>query len=742
MKKLFLLILLVVFCLAVGVSCGDDDDDDNDDATPDDDDDDATPDDDDATPDDDDATPDDDDATPDDDTVDDDTVDDDTVDDDTVDDDTGDDDTAPYWADGEDLGAVAPEVYRPIVDQGLSAWEWDAGMTAVEALLQSDSIMWVATLDADTGLYYLWHQDGELTFSRTIGDDGLEFTIESQIGPDPFPSQDPMLAAGYDAEIALLENPEGIQMTEHGYETDDPRVGWIPLDQYSYPDALKRIAQIFDSPNGPDIALDEYPWHGGGTGTHGNLGVMQSRATLLLAGAGITPGEVIVDAASLADVAPTTMALLGADPVEGVDARGHRVTNNMLLWQDGRVLVEAMTDPSVQGLAEQVVVLLFDGLAPNELYYHYENQGGAGWDLPNFFELIDNGTFYQGGAVVGWPSVSWPGHTMMGGGVYQGRHGVLVNDNWDRETGFLLSFNWFFDHFAEILADPTMVLDVYNIFYHEEREIENIFQAAHRAFGDWDLLKPWTWKNAYTACVNELTFVDADYGPYALLEIASAIWPDAAEFDPTAYYLADLLAPIQSALILTDPTHEAPKVSLISFYVTDHIGEAHGPHSDFLREELLLMDRYVGQIIDQYKNAGLYESTAFIVVSDHGMELLKPGSFDPWAPYVNAAGVRYRTQMNALMYLMVMRLLPDQTEFVAGQEATFTVTVTNDDNAAAVEGATLTLTGGTCQPCQETTDANGEATFTVTPSSGEDLELTGEHADFTASSMTLTVVDP
>ncbi len=89
-KNFFLfLILIALFSVPLGCTCGDDDDDDNDDAT----DDDTTDDDDDSTDDDNDTTDDDDDTT-DDDTTDDDTTDDDTTDDDTSDDDTSDDDSA------------------------------------------------------------------------------------------------------------------------------------------------------------------------------------------------------------------------------------------------------------------------------------------------------------------------------------------------------------------------------------------------------------------------------------------------------------------------------------------------------------------------------------------------------------------------------------------------------------------------------------------------------------------------
>lgn len=722
-------LLWVVLTIAAFVGCADDDDDDNNDdlsPTPGDDDNDASP-------------ADDDDTSPVGDDDDNDNDDNDNNDNDNDDDDNDDnDDSSPYWAGGQDLGPASLEEYRPLDDQGLSAWEWSAGMLARDALLQSTSVKWVATLDVETGIYYLWHPGGEMSFTRSFDEDGMTFDILTQVGDDPFPNQDPLYAAGYDEEIALLENPNNIQMTEHGYAENDPRVGWIPDAAAGYPDALFRITQVFDSPAGPDLAFDVHAAHGGGTGTHGNLGLLQSRVVLLFSGAGIKPGVLLDAAARLADLAPTALALLGADVVEGIDERGRRVTNNFLPWQDGHALAEVMTNPHVQGLSERVVVLLFDGLSPNELYYHYEHRNDGGLDLPNFFRLIENGTFYRGGAITGWPSISLPGHTLMGAGVVQGKHGLMCNDGYLRTTGERFSFNWFFDHLTEILADPSIAENYYKLFYADERGFENLFAAIHRNFGDWDIAQPGTWGDAYTACVNELTFLGADYGYYEILKLLAALLPDAAKWDDEVYELADMTVPLQISATLADPTHQPPQLTLASFYTTDHQGELHGPHSPALREALVTLDERVGAILDAYERRGLMETTTFIVTSDHGMELLKPGSFDPWSTRLTDAGVQaIALGGDQLLYLLVMRLLPDVAAVNIGVPVTFTVTVLDDDTQAPLAGVEVAVAGGECDPCTATTDAAGAATLTVTPTSPDGLTLTGARADFCPASTTI-----
>ncbi|MDP8223013.1 MAG: alkaline phosphatase family protein [Candidatus Lernaella stagnicola] len=654
--------------------------------------------------------------------------DDDDNDNDDNDNDNDDDDTTPYWAVGEDLGPLDMNEYRPLGDQGLNSYEWETGLAAKDALLQSTSVKWVAAYDPAADLYTVWHADGELSFSRTIGAKGPEITVENQIGPDPFPYTDPMTGAGYDAELALLENPEGIQLPEHGYDPDDPRVGWMPDDLAVYPNALERIAQIFDSPHGPDIAFDVHASHAGGGGTHGNLGLMQARSTLLLAGAGVNPGVLVDNYARQVDIAPTVLALLGADTTTGVDERGHRVTNNFLTWQDGQALAEVMTDPSVQGLADYAVIFLFDGLAPNELYYHYENQGGGGLDLPNFFELIENGSFYKGGALVGWPSMSLPGHTSLGTGTYQGHHGMLNNDVYRPDLDEFFSFGWFTDRLDEILHDPQIAVDFYLLFFEDERGVESLYDAVHRSFGDWDLLRPGAWQqSAYTSCVNELTFLGADYGFYPLMQVVSLLLPDARAFDEEIYYLADFSVPWQIKATLVDPTHDVPKLTYASFYITDKHGEQYGPHSAAVRDDLFLLDDKIGQVMDAYRNAGVYDRTVFIVTSDHGMELVKPGSVDPWKPYLDATGIKYRTLLGSRqVYLHVMRVAaawPTAT--------TLALTVTSDNTGEVVADAAVTVTGGSCQPCEAITDEFGEASvdFAEAPTGAVLVEVV--HDDYT-----------
>src|SRR5207244_5751795 len=103
----------------------------------------------------------------------------------------------------------------------------------------------------------------------------------------------------------------------------------------SYPYAYASVAQLFEDPRAPDLAVVHTPAHnweerGGHRGEHGSLDLVQSRAPLVLSGAGVRKLGRIEAHARMVDVAPTLAALAGVEPHDG----------SLLRRQDGRVLSE------------------------------------------------------------------------------------------------------------------------------------------------------------------------------------------------------------------------------------------------------------------------------------------------------------------------------------------------------------------------------------------------------------------
>ncbi|HLT70657.1 MAG TPA: hypothetical protein VKZ72_10855, partial [Acidimicrobiales bacterium] len=118
-------------------------------------------------------------------------------------------------------------------------------------------------------------------------------------------------------------NPLGDTATDRWVGLADELANrWPDRTTQSYPHAHDQIAQLFDHPHAPDLVCLHTPAHnwedqGGERGEHGSLGIVQVRAPFVLAGAGVRQQGMVPRSARLVDVAPTVMALLGAEPVGG-----------------------------------------------------------------------------------------------------------------------------------------------------------------------------------------------------------------------------------------------------------------------------------------------------------------------------------------------------------------------------------------------------------------------------------------
>ncbi len=166
----------------------------------------------------------------------------------------------------------------------------------------------------------VWVEDDEPYAANHLGTVRFRYGGPAELvsGTNPIGSEDPLAFLPYDAELA---NPS-------------PRIS----TENAYPLAWQRLRSFFADPDrSPDLAIVHTPRHffpdeGGHVGEHGSLDVIQSRAPLILSGAGI-PQRGYVDAhARLVDVGPTLAFLAGVPAMDLVDAEGRAL--------DGRVLRE------------------------------------------------------------------------------------------------------------------------------------------------------------------------------------------------------------------------------------------------------------------------------------------------------------------------------------------------------------------------------------------------------------------
>ena len=175
-----------------------------------------------------------------------------------------------------------------------------AALTTDELSSIVDLVTWVETVDGEVVAHAANHH-GRVRL-RPGG------RHEVLAGRDPIPSEDPMAFLPYAEEVA---NPSPLDSRDN-----------------AYPYAAERILSLFGDPDrSPDLAIVHTPRHffpdeGGHHGEHGSLDVIQSRAPLILSGAGVARRGYVDDHARLVDVGPTMALLAGAPSDDIVTADG------------------------------------------------------------------------------------------------------------------------------------------------------------------------------------------------------------------------------------------------------------------------------------------------------------------------------------------------------------------------------------------------------------------------------------
>ncbi|MCH8064963.1 MAG: alkaline phosphatase family protein [Chloroflexi bacterium] len=502
--------------------------------------------------------------------------------------------------------ALAPP--ERLAGQGLDSNQEESGNRAIHALL-TDSLVGPQTdlvITYRDGAYEVWAQRGMVRFQRTFGEGGHEYHVVETIGENPIENQDVRALATIEEEL------EAARLS--GQPTDDANRAFVEPAQLSYPLAYERIAQLFDSPNAPDLVLNPKTYaYKTQPGQHGALDIIQSRAPLIFSGPGVRPG-VSDGLARHIDIAPTIAKLLGLPLIEGRDATGRPSSDVYLKRQDGRPLDEILdTDGNgnLNSKPERVYLLHMDGQSATELYGRLEKEPDS---LPNLRRLTERGHRLRYGSIVNFPSITWPSHNVIGTGCWSGHHDLVNNNYYIRETRELVSpYDERFET-AKYLGD----------------EVETLHEALHRAFGAWQ-----GHEGAFTAAIHEPCSRDADHTVLErrtigdrdrLRAVTREAAPDSNERWGDEGYerlaqssMIDNRGIAQAIVLFTDDTHPPPIFTYHQFMTTDGAGHDFGPHHEVQREALDEVDRRIGRILRTLEERGLFDSTLFIIAADHGM---------------------------------------------------------------------------------------------------------------------------
>ena len=404
-------------------------------------------------------------------------------------------------------------------------------------------------------------------------------------------------------------------------EGRDPVADQDPLSDTSYPFAAPRLHSLFAERRAPDLAVvhtgaHHWPERGGHLGEHGSLGSVQSRAPFLLSGPGVTARGTLDRAVRTVDVGATLAHLAGATYDE----------------MDGSPV------DLVQPGGRYVVGLLWDGAQCADLLHLVE----AG-ELPNVARLLARGCALRGGAIAEFPSVTLVNHTCALTGVGPGRHGIVNNAFYDRDTG--------------------------------EQVVPNSSATWHRAM-DW--LRPGVRTvferlpaGAVSACVNDPVDRGASWSTFAMIRelagtgtgsLMGALPP--AEDDPLATqefvassgdyrWGSQIDASGLDQVLGLWREGEPPSLMWWNTTLTDGAHHAGGPASAVSRAGLRDADARLGVWLDLVEQRGMLDDVVVLLTADHGMQAATPGCTGDWDTALTEAGIAYRDEAYGFVYLGV-----------------------------------------------------------------------------------------
>ena len=505
------------------------------------------------------------------------------------------------WVKARAGGAVGFAVMSDVVERALGV------------LLSADLEPIVDMVLRATGpdSYEAMAHDGRVTFARRSDGNDWTFALTALEGRNPLGDQATDRFAGLDAEAA----------------------GRFPTrTTNSYPNGYEQVAQLYDSPDAPDLCVIHSAPHnwedqGGHRGEHGSLDVVQARAPFIAAGKGVQNRGRVAEHCRLIDVAPTMMTLLGADPVAGgVGLAGAPREDALLARQDG-IAQTAVLDGD---RAAHVVGFLLDGCNPNVLYA----MADAG-EAPNIARLMAIGTTYEHGAMSGLPTVTLANHTGILTGCYPGHHGILHNAWYDRVGGTQVITN----------SPATWPWAMQRL----RTDVETLHEAVQRAF-----------KGAFTLSIDEPADRGASHSTFDA--IRDGRMPNRVPTDGLPHATERFVRPSKDYRQMSKIDHSgvedcvrvwgdvAPIFTWMNFTLTDSAFHEGGPHSEIAYASVRDTDARLGEVLAAVEQAGVFDQTAFLLVADHGMEETNPECQGDWDVVLRDQGINLRDEAYGFLY--------------------------------------------------------------------------------------------
>lgn len=252
-------------------------------------------------------------------------------------------------------------------------------------------------------------------------------------------------------------------------------------------------------------------------------------------------------------------------------------------------------------MKEKTLVLSMDALVGEDVTYL--------WNKPNFSNIFAQCAKVNHVKTI-YPSITYPAHASIITGCCPGKHGVVTNGAFKTRVG------------------PT---DWH--LYSSVIQAEDIFACAKRCgCSTAAIYWPTTGKNTnIDYLINEYFFPDdkemIDEGFKKLGANEEALQVVYANMDRFPSHYRNRVGKLQLNQTFDDFINGCtcsmirkyqPDLLLVHNCLIDTLRHKYGVFNDYIREGLDQMDLWLGEIVSAMKEAGVYEQTNFVLLSDHG----------------------------------------------------------------------------------------------------------------------------
>lgn len=234
---------------------------------------------------------------------------------------------------------------------------------------------------------------------------------------------------------------------------------------------------------------------------------------------------------------------------------------------------------------------------------------------PNGKKYLAEGCRAEKGMCTIYPSVTYPAHVSMLTGCYAGTHGVTSNFTFttaDKEQ----SWRW---------SGGYTVDDIFHAAKRAGYTTGSVSwpATANHPDVDWLMAEYWMPKEGDTL---RSSFADAGSSPEMLdiIEANAKYLPEGYEKGGRKNFMKwpdedDFVIHVASQVI----REHAPEVMFVHMGMFDSFRHANGVFGPHIDKAVDYLDRYIGELMDACRIAGVLEDTNLILVSDHGQQNIR-----------------------------------------------------------------------------------------------------------------------